>query len=228
MEVERWQSGPDPSISVVLATIPSTDHSDVVEKLKNQSFSKDWEVLIVVDNEPTDRRCEARNIGLREAKADIVAHTDDDVSPPEDWLDNIYSVFEPDVICVEGPVQGGMVYTGTGLYRGCNMAVRRDEALRVGGWDEKYAGWRDDTEFGWRLEERGEGQCNYVESVVMNHPPKPRTEPRIDQEIMLYEEFSDKYRDRVPNGTKKELFLFLIERRWGKHILDILHKLNIN
>lgn len=228
MEFERWQSGPNPSISVVLATIPSTDHSDVVEKLKNQSFSKDWEVLVVVDNEPTDRRCKARNIGLREAKADIVAHTDDDVLPPEDWLGNIYSAFQADVICVEGPVQDGMNYTGSGLYRGCNMAVRREEALRVGGWDEEYAGWRDDTEFGWRLEEEGKGQCIYVDSAVMCHPPEPRTEPRIDQEMLLYKSFSEKYRDRVPKSTKRELFLFLVERRRGQYILDILCKLGMN
>lgn len=228
MEFKRWQSGPNPLISVVLATIPSTDHSDVVEKLKNQSFSKDWEVLVVVDNEPTDQRCEARNIGLREAKADIVAHTDDDVSPPENWLDNIYSAFQADVICVEGPVQDGMNYTGSGLYRGCNMAVRREEALRVGGWDEEYAGWRDDTEFGWRLEEEGKGRCIYVDSAVMCHPPKPRTEPRIDQEMLLYKSFPKKYCDRVPESTKRELFLFLIERPGGEYILDILYNLGMN
>ncbi|EMA58380.1 glycosyltransferase family 2 protein [Halorubrum lipolyticum] len=222
MEVERWQSGPDPSISVVLATIPSTDHSDVVEKLKNQSFPREWEIVVVVDNEPTDRRCEARNIGLREAKADIVAHTDDDVSPPEDWLDNIYSAFEADIICVEGPVQGGMDYTGTGLYRGCNMAVRREEALRVGGWDEEYAGWRDDTEFGWRLEEDGHGRCIYADSVVMVHPPAPRTDLRIDQEIELFHRYPDRYRDRLPDSTRKDVFLLLNRSVWGQHLLRAL------
>ncbi|WP_162991418.1 glycosyltransferase family 2 protein [Halostella salina] len=228
MEIERWQSGPNPSISVVIPTVPSTDHSDVVEELKEQSFTEEWEILIIVDDEPTDRRCEARNTGLRESTADIVAHTDDDVSPPSDWLDNIHTAFEADVICVEGPVRGGMNYTGTGLYRGCNMAVRRSEALRVGGWDEEFAGWRDDTEFGWRLEREGEGKCIYVDSLLMHHPPKPRTEPRIDQEIMLYNRFSNRYRDRVPGSAKKHAFMFLVERRLGRYILNILNKNGIN
>ena len=222
MEIERWQSGSNPSISVVLATIPSTDHSAVIKKLKNQSFPRDFEILIIIDNEPTDRRCEARNIGLREANADIVAHTDDDVLPPNNWLNNIYSAFNSNIICVEGPVQGGMEYTGTGLYRGCNMAVRRQEGLRVGGWNEEYAGWRDDTEFGWRLEESGDGRCIYVNSVVMMHPPAPRTDLRIDQEIELFNRYPNKYTNRIPDSIKKDAFLLLNRSVWGQRLLRVL------
>lgn len=223
MQTERWQSGPSPDLSVVIATIPETEHEDVVAKLKDQSFSGEWEIVVVVDDEPTDRRCEARNIGLREAEADIVAHTDDDVVPPHDWLENVYAAFEDDVICVEGRVEGGLQYTGTGLYVGCNLAVRRDEALRVGGWDEEYAGWRDDTEFGWRLEERGEGRCRYCDDMVMRHPPEPRTVFRADQERKLRETYPDRYRERILGSWRKRVLLFLQKRGWDRYVLRLVN-----
>lgn len=223
MKTERWQSGSSPAISVVMPTIPKTEHGDVVEKLKDQSFTKDWEIIVVIDDEPTDRRCEARNIGLQEADADIVAHTDDDVSPPEDWLSNVYDAFEDDVICIEGRVEGGLQYRGTGLYIGCNMAVRPDEALRVGGWNEEYAGWRDDTEFGWRLEEEGDGRCLYCDDLVMRHPPEPRTDFREDQEQMLREKYPEKYRERVLGSWRKRALLFLQKRGWDEYVLKIVN-----
>lgn len=226
MEIDRWQSGSNPAISVVLPTIPSTDHTDVLEKLKNQSFSKEWEVLVVVDDEPEDKRCAARNLGIREAEGDIIAHTDDDVSPPDTWLARIDSAFDQDVICVEGSVHGGMTYTGTGLYRGCNMAVRRDEALRVGGWNEDYVGWRDDTEFGWRLEDEADGNCIYRGNVRMEHPPYPRTTVKMDQEIRIFNKYPDKYRNRIPDSLKKRMFLIINERSGGEYLLRILSSIS--
>lgn len=222
MEIKRWQSGTEPRISIVIPTIPATDHDEIIEIFQSQKFGKNWEVLVVIDDKATDRRCEARNIGLKEAQAAIVAHTDDDVEPPDDWLANVHMAFEPDVICVEGCVQGGMTYTGTGLYRGCNIAVRRREALRVGGWNEEYAGWRDDTEFGWRLEEQGAGECIYDGKVLMRHPPEPRTISKVDQEIMLYTRFPEKYRERIPSSMKKTLFVALAKRSWGRPLLKFV------
>lgn len=223
MQTERWQSGFDPVLSVVLPTIPSTEHEDVVENLKTQNFKNDWEIIVVVDDEPTDRRCEARNIGIQEANADIVAHTDDDVVPPDDWVSNVYDAFDENVICVEGRVEGGLQYTGTGLYVGCNIAVRRDEALRVGGWDEDYAGWRDDTEFGWRLEKKGQGRCVYCDDVVMRHPPSPRTNYRADQEKRLKNMYPEKYQERILGSWRKRVLLFLQKRGWGEYVLKMIN-----
>jgi len=222
MEVECWQSGPAPVISVVIPTIPTNSVRGVVDELKDQQFTEDWEVIIVVDDEPTDRRCEARNVGIKEAEGEIIAHTDDDVSPPDDWLSRIHGVFDQDIICVEGRVRGGMNYTGEGLYRGCNMAVRRDAALRVGGWNEEYTGWRDDTEFGWRLEKEGDGRCVYRDDVVMTHPPNPRTTVKMNQEIQIYNTYPDKYRKRIPDSIKKSVFLTMCERPRGQQLLKLL------
>jgi len=223
MKTNRWQSGPSPAISVVIPTIPGTQHEDVVEALKTQSFEKDWEIIVVVDDEPMDRRCEARNIGLREANAEIVAHTDDDVSPPEYWVKSVYNRFTDDIICVEGRVEGGLQYTGTGLYIGCNIAVRRKEALQVGGWDENYAGWRDDTEFGWRLEEQGDGSCIYRDDVVMRHPPKPRTDFREDQEQLLREKYPEKYQERILGSWRKRILLFLQKHGMDEYVLSVIN-----
>lgn len=228
MEVTRWRSGDDPVVSVVLPTIPSRDHKPVLSRLRRQAFNRSWEVLVVVDDEPTDRRCEARNLGLEEASAEIVAHTDDDVEPPKEWVANLYNAFDPDVICVEGRVVGGLRYDGEGIYVGCNLAVRRDAALSVGGWDEAYAGWRDDTEFGWRLERDADGDCVYRHGVAMRHPPTPKTNYRSDQERRLRESYPTRYRERIVGTRKDRLLLALQRNQVGATLVDLYNRVVLN
>lgn len=102
----------------------------------------------------------SRNIALRNSENDVVAFIDDDAFPNESWTATIVESFEnPDVVGFGGltvpyseeelkiPPELYWVVGCTYRYnryekqivrnpQGCNMAVRRDIALKVNGFDE--------------------------------------------------------------------------------------------
>lgn len=193
----------DPTVSVVVPSVPSHDHARVVECLREQSLSDPYEVLVV--NDADLDRCQARNRGLDAARSDVVAFTDDDCLPPSDWLAAVRSAFDdPELVCLEGPVRGGSRYDGTRRYLGCNVAVRREAALAAGGYRSEYAAWREDTEFGWRMERRG--RCRYDEAMRMWHPTVPRTPLDPATERRLSEEYPDRYAAVVGTGLLDRLY----------------------
>ncbi|MCO8246035.1 MULTISPECIES: glycosyltransferase [unclassified Haladaptatus] len=180
----------NPTVSVIIPTIPSNDHSNVIAHLESSEYSN-FEIIVVEDK--TISVCKARNVGLRRANGNIVAFTDDDCEPPSDWLKNIVAHFSDNetLVCLEGPVGGGLTYNGRQMYPTCNLAVRRDAALRVGGFREEFEYWREDTEFGWRLEEVGD--FLFSENVRMRHPPQSRSTIVRSNEQRLKREYPRKY-----------------------------------
>lgn len=200
MSIERPIVSNNPEISIVIPTLPKNDHSAVVECLSSQN-SVELEVLVV--NDSTLDICEARNEGIERAQADIVALTDDDCRPDSDWAASIRDAFDahPDLICLEGKVTGGRTYEGYRRYVGCNLSFSRASALSVGGFRSEYAGWRDDTEFGWRMERDAKGTCAYAGSVEMYHPELPRANIHNQKEAMLKAEYPNRYDDIIVPDT---------------------------
>lgn len=200
MAVEYAREADSPAISVVIPSIPDNDHSITTRHLAEQEFDEEYEVVVV--NDASLDRSEARNLGLRRARAEIVALTDDDCKPPVDWLASIHREFadDPDLVCLEGAVYGGSRYQGSRHYVGCNLAVQREAALAVGGFSSRYATWREDTEFGWRMERDASGECRYSDAVRMCHPTVPRTPIDRHTERLLRAEYPKRY-EEVLNAT---------------------------
>lgn len=117
----------------------------------------------------------ARNVGLRAARSEIVAVCDaDDVVSPR-WLaalvgqvragsalvggaidvtalnDDVRQAWRPGPPADRLPVKLGFKPYAIGA----NLAVRREAALEIGGWDEDYVGGGDDVDFSWRLQLAG-------------------------------------------------------------------------
>lgn len=192
MSIRRPIPASDPEITVVIPTVPSNDTGAVVEHLQRQTFD-DFEVIVV--NDADLDICEARNVGIEKADGAVVALTDDDCRPGKEWLSTVRDAFgnEADLICLEGAVHGGRTYGGTRRYVGCNLAFDRTAALDIGGFRSDYAGWRDDTEFGWRMERDASGQCGYSGRVRMHHPPVPRAKIDESMENRLKREYPNRY-----------------------------------
>jgi glycosyltransferase involved in cell wall biosynthesis len=118
----------------------------------------------------------ARNRGIHEACGAVIAFTDDDCIVAPDWIVSILSEFgaNPDVSLAGGRVDlhapedkpitirltnervrysdAAQIY---GLVVGCNFAVRRKDALRIGGFDPALGGSKgvtaDDVDFIYRV-----------------------------------------------------------------------------
>lgn len=221
MSVQRPITAPSPEISVVIPTLPSNDTATVVEYLERQTFNG-FEVIVV--NDADLDICEARNEGIKESNGAVVALTDDDCQPGPDWLSTIRNAFqsETDLVCLEGSVHGGRTYEGTRRYVGCNLAFDREAARTVGGFRSDYAGWRDDTEFGWRMERDASGQCGYSGRVRMHHPPVPRAKIDEDIEARLRSEYPDRYEEIiVPNSALARINDWL----WRRGIWDAIDRI---
>lgn len=122
----------------------------------------------------------ARNAGLANARAPIVAFTDADCEPAPDWLERGLARFdtEPEIAGVEGRTEPKgtpgttthqMVNRTGGLWMTCNMLYRRDVLDEAGGFDERFrAAFLEDSDVAFTVQERG-GLIAWDPDVVVHH-----------------------------------------------------------
>lgn len=194
----------EPIITVgVVARSGREPSQNAIDTVNHQLGPNDTLLIAVVDGNGSPAA--ARNSILREADGDVVAFIRDDGIPVEGWLESIRSAFlDPGIDAIAGAVGppvsrkdrsvhpgGRLRWTGhlvtdytteepaaTSLASGDNCAVRREVALRLGGFDETFTSqWpHEDVEFFTRLAKRGgrmlyvpearlvpEGRCSTVE-----------------------------------------------------------------
>ncbi len=126
----------------------------------------------------------ARNLGIRYARAPLVAMTDDDTIPDTAWLRHLVEAARrPGAVAAEGrvtpghplgPAETAPVNDAGGVYLTCNLACRRDALLEVGGFDERfpYAAF-EDCDLAAKL--RGHGEIVWAPEAVVVHPPRALT-----------------------------------------------------
>lgn len=174
-----------------------------LSNLNNQDNGK-WKndiKLKILNNEKRGGPSVARNMGISEAKGDIVVITDDDVHVSQQWLENIIDSFDDDVLMVGGQIlpdygEGaatlpeevlwivGCTYKGHPAKRqkvrnviSANMAFRKN-LFDVISFEPSYKGdWRmSDTLIGIKANEYRPGSVVYdPDSLVYHNVPKERT-----------------------------------------------------
>ena len=212
-------------ISVIIATLNRSDHlQKILESIEKLKVSDDltYEILLI-DNASSDKTKElidayarkkpqiykyffearkgksnALNLGLRNARGEIIMFADDDVIVDPNWLSALWNTFEskPDAIAIQGKILlqkeierlppwadpedllfctcydpcPAPVYAD--MLVGANMAFRREAFERYGLFDLRLgpgaAGFGDDTEFGMRLERAGE-KIYYQPAALVFH-----------------------------------------------------------
>jgi glycosyltransferase involved in cell wall biosynthesis len=197
-----------PFFSIVIPMYRGEHIEELIEHLNCQTF-KDFEVIIV--DSGRERRGEllnicnfkfkyifdefagatkARNIGIKAAKGEVVAFTDDDCRPDADWLSMAKEHLEKKgVVGLEGFVytdEGKMndpkyrVVTNKGFpgigFMTANLFIRRDILEIINGFDERFdkPHFREDTDLAWRALEYG--LIPFAEDVRVYHPPHLRNE----------------------------------------------------
>ena len=199
-----------PAISVVMATRNrATRLPRVFECLAAQDIDVPFELVIVDDASDDDTwlmleklaesaafavrsihrdTCGgpggARNSGWREARAPLVAFTDDDCEPQPEWLATLYRALA-DADLVQGrtlpnPAQlerhgafgRTLSVTEEGLYPTCNMGYRRSVLDEAGGFNERYRMSAEDTDLAWRSREAG-ARSAWAPDALVYHDVHP-------------------------------------------------------
>lgn len=114
-------------------------------------FARDLGLTLVYVRQENSGPASARNLGILNAHAAIIAMTDSDTIPDRAWLKNLHSALaeNPEAVGVEGkvcslndlefvPLGEGPINKSGGVYLTCNCAYRRDALFQVGGFDETF------------------------------------------------------------------------------------------
>lgn len=205
----------------VAVVIPTRDRETrlafALEALAEQTLARErFEVIVVRAADASDGPlCEApgelavrfltspvagpaaqRNLGWRAADAPLIAFTDDDCRPPQDWLERMLEARGDEETMLQGRTepdpQEAHLYWGlarswliTGenaWYATCNMAYPRSLLERLDGFDERFpAAWGEDTDLGLRAGELGATQ-RYVDGALTWHAVLPRSLPAAMRE----------------------------------------------
>jgi glycosyltransferase involved in cell wall biosynthesis/GT2 family glycosyltransferase len=164
---------------------------------------------------PVKGAVRARNTGAMLAQGSILAFVDDDCLPAEGWLLNSRRYFDDsDVVGVEGLIESdhyenpawrpvtNLGFEGIGFMT-ANLLVRSPVFQYLGGFDLQFdrPHFREDTDFGWRMQAVGE--VPYANDVVVFHPAQPRSKERessteraifFQKDALLYQKHPDRYR----------------------------------
>jgi glycosyltransferase involved in cell wall biosynthesis len=139
---------------------------------------------------PVKGAVRARNMGAMLAQGSIVAFVDDDCQPAEDWLLNARPYFaDPTVVGVEGLIYSDHLndpqwrpvsnvgFEGIGFMT-ANLMVRSSVFQYLGGFDLQFdrPHFREDTDFGWRMQDIG--NVPYANDARVFHPAQPRDNER--------------------------------------------------
>jgi glycosyltransferase involved in cell wall biosynthesis len=206
-------SAPTPAVSVV---VPVRNGGEQIETLlralARQTLSRERFEVIVVDDRSTDDTPErvrrsgvarlvvapvrggsyaARNLGIGEARGEVLAFTDGDCIPAPDWLERGLAAASNGADLVAGhidmplserPSASALVdyarhlnqerAVGEGFGATANLWMRRRFAEHVGRFNERLISGGD-TEFGHRALARG-AVLRYAPDVVVTHPARSR------------------------------------------------------
>jgi GT2 family glycosyltransferase len=184
-----------PTISVVVCTYNGKRTiRDCMEGLKRLDYPN-FEVIVVNDGStdgteqipkeygfkvisiPNGGLSNARNVGMRTAKGEIVAYIDDDAIPDPQWLTYLAVTFQttnhagvggPNIPPVDdgaiaecvsnapgGPIHVLLTDTEAEHIPGCNMAFRKAALEAIGGFDTQFRIAGDDVDLCWRIQKQG-------------------------------------------------------------------------
>lgn len=158
----------------------------------------------------------ARNLGINEAAAPIVAFTDDDVEVDRDWLTACLEALEarPELAGVTGRTDSppyDPLYEHSvedhdgGSFLTCNVAYRAAALAAVGGFDRQFPhAAHEDRDLAWRVRD-AVGEVGYADAMRVLHPGRPFTARQWDRrgrlvvdDWLLYSRFPAAKASRLP------------------------------
>lgn len=156
----------------------------------------------------------ARNRGWRASQASIIAFTDDDTIPHDDWVAQGLKALADQKVAVCGRVVVPITQAPTDHERNtqgletaefvtANAFVRRDAMVAVGGFDERFKrAWREDSDLQFALMRHG--QVGKAPSAAVTHPVRSapwgvsmQQQANAFFDALLYKKHPHLYRSRI-------------------------------
>ncbi len=159
------------SASIVIATLNNRSVLEkTIDSLLRQEYAGEFELIVVNDGGNDGTRemmkkkylknlkirfidfsknqgvCKARNSGIRAVQYPIVINMDHDCIAEKNWLSEMMKGFDSATV--------GVV-SGYGYYGGTSTAFRKELLDRVGGYDEQYRYYREDTDLSFKIMDLG-------------------------------------------------------------------------
>lgn len=194
LEATRKLSGGAHEVIVV-----SDGSTDQTEEIVSQNFP---EVRLLAI--PPSGLSIARNRGAEIATGEILAFTDDDCEPDQEWLARLDRAFaNPKIAAAGGPNlppparhwAEAVVISAPGApshvllddtsaehLPGCNIAVRKSVFAEIGGFDPDFRTAGDDVDFCWRLADEGY-ELGFVPGAFVWHWRRSSTRAFLKQQI---------------------------------------------
>ncbi len=216
-------------VSVVVPTCGRPDLlARCLEALEGQSLRREhYEVIVVDDSRLRSGPAAARNRGWRQARAAIVAFTDDDTVPDRYWLERGLEAMKDPVDAVSGRIVMPIPEEPTdyerdaqGLERSefvtANCLVRKRVLERLGGFDEGFRmAWREDSDLHFRLLRCGARVVHAPEAVVL-HPVRPaswgvsvKQQRKVMYDALLFKKHRRLYRERIRAGARWDYYVMV-------------------
>jgi cellulose synthase/poly-beta-1,6-N-acetylglucosamine synthase-like glycosyltransferase len=215
-----------PDVSVV---VPTCGRPELLQRcldaLERQTLPRERYEVIVSEDARREGPATARNRGWRQARAPIVAFTDDDTEPDADWLRLGLAAFAPGVDAACGRVVMPISTPPTdyerdaqGLERAefvtANCFLRKSALERVGGFDERFRlAWREDSDLHFKLLRAGLRIVREPRALVV-HPVRPapwgvsiRQQKKVMFDALLFREHRDLYRARIRATPRWDYYL---------------------
>jgi GT2 family glycosyltransferase len=216
----------------VSVVVPTCGRADLLARclkaLENQSLPREqYEIIVVDDSELRSGPAAARNRGWRQARADIVAFTDDDTVPDREWLERGLEAMQDHVDAVSGRIVMPIPATPTdyerdaqGLERSefvtANCLVRKRILERLRGFDEGFRmAWREDSDLHFRLLQRGARLVHASRAVVV-HPVRPapwgvsvKQQRKVMYDALLFKKHRRLYRERIRATARWDYYLIV-------------------
>jgi GT2 family glycosyltransferase len=218
-----------PSVSVVVPTCGRAELlARCLEALKNQTLARNaYEIIVVDDSALKSGPAAARNRGWRQARAPVVAFTDDDTVPERQWLERGLEAMKDPVDAASGRIVMPIPREPTdyerdaqGLERSefvtANCFVRKRVLERLGGFDESFRlAWREDSDLHFRLLRAGARLVRAPRAVVV-HPVRPagwgvsvRQQKKVMYDALLFKKHRRLYRERIRSGARWDYYLIV-------------------
>lgn len=171
--------------------------------------------IIVVNDARRQGPAWARNRGWRQARADIIAFTDDDTVPDSHWVVNGLKAFAEgaDVVCgrvimplpdAPSDYECDAARIETSEFVTANCFIRKNLLEKLGGFDERFKlAWREDSDLHFRILAAGTAIRRSRDALVV-HPVRKAgwgvslsQQRKIMFDALLFKKHRQLYRERI-------------------------------